>query len=370
MGDGDAASGMGRRCPKHPSEPPFTGFCSACLLDRLHATNLIGVVVASPSRPPPPRPPSLPFHQDPEEEFPASCSTGTTGEPPAVGRRIGAGRTTLLRLFQQEDQGEEREQGTGTGTDGAASTSGADAQDPPPHLQRKRSLRHSCSEWIACCDAAAANHSSCLPSRQSLDASSSTTSAAAAAAAAAGVALAPTNPHPNNAAASAGSNCVAMVERRTGSLRWNQLWPIKGFLAKPAGHLLNRSFSESSRSRYALHPGGAAIARSSSSQSQGIRLNGSHSASSAGNGMDSSEISLPGDSVGHAHVHHCRPRLKDRLHWLRRSRSVHYFSPPTSTVDAGLTPFRSRSSSTRSTTAHKNHRRFPAGFFATQRYQR
>ncbi|XP_066324689.1 uncharacterized protein [Miscanthus floridulus] len=349
MGDGDAASGMGRRCPKHPSEPPFTGFCSACLLDRLHATNLIGVVVASPSRPPPPpRPPSLPFHQDPEEEeFPASCSTG---EPPAVGRRIGEGRTTLLRLFQLEDQGEEREQGT----DAAASTSGGDAQDPPPHLQRKRSLRHSCSEWIACCDAAAAaaaNHSSCLPSRQSLDASSSTTSAAAAAAAGVALALAPTNPHPNNAAASVGSNCVAMVERRTGSLRWNQLWPIKGFLAKPAGHLLNRSFSESSRSRYALHPGGAAIARSSLSQSQGIRLNGSHSVSSAGNGMDSSDRSLPGDSVGHAHVHHCQPRLKDRLHWLRRSRSVHY-SSPTSTVDAGLTPFRSRSSSTRSTTAH------------------
>lgn len=369
MGDGDAASGTGRRCPKHPLEPPFTGFCSACLLDRLHATNLIGVVVASPSRPP-----SFPFPQDLEEEeepeLPPPCSTGTAGEPPAVGR-IGAGRTTLLRLFQLEDQGEEpeHEQGidTGTGTDAAAaSTSGGDAQDPPPHLQRKRSLRHSCSEWIACCDAAAANHSSCLPSRQSLDASSSATSAAATAAVA--LAPAPTNPHPNNAAASVGSNCVAMVERRTGSLRWNQLWPIKGFLAKPAGHLLNRSFSESSRSRYALHPGGAAIARSSSSQSQGIRLNGSHSVSSAGNGMDSSEISLPGDSVGHAHVHHCRPRLKDRLHWLRRSRSVHY-SSPTSTVDAGLTPFRSRSSSTRST-AHKNHRRFPAGFFATQRHQR
>nr|ACG36180.1 hypothetical protein [Zea mays] len=359
MGDGDAASGTGRRCPKHPSEPPFTGFCSACLLDRLHATNLIGVVVASPSRPP--RPPSLPFHQDleEEEEFlpPCSRSKGTTGEPPAVG-----GRTTLLRLFQLEDQGDEREQdtgtGTGTGTDAATSTSGGDAQDPPFHLQRKRSLRHSCSEWIACCDAAAANHSSCLPSRQSLDASSSTTSAAAAA----GVTLAPVNPHSNNAAASAGSNCAAMVERRTGSLRWNQLWLIKGVLAKPGGHLLNRSFSESSRSKYALHPGGAAIARSSSSQSQGVRLNGSHSVSSAGNGMDSSEISLPGDSVGHAHVHHCRPRLMD---WLRRSRSVHYPSS-TSTVDAGLTPFRSRSSSTRSTA----HPRFPAGFFAAQRYQR
>ncbi|OEL22832.1 hypothetical protein BAE44_0016147 [Dichanthelium oligosanthes] len=347
MGNGgvdDAASG--RRCSKHPSEPPFTGFCSACLLDRLHATNLIGV--ASPSQPPPP-PPPLPLHQDLEEPPAAPCSTET-----AAGRRIGEGRTTLLRLFQLQDQGEEREEDTNA----APSTSGGDGQDPPPHLQRKRSLRHSCSEWIACCDAsAAANHSSCLPSRQSLDASSSTSAAAAGAA--------PANPHPSDAAASAGSNGVAMVERRTGSLRWNHFWAIKGLLAKPAGHLLSRSFSESSRSRYALHPGSGAIARSSSSQSQGIGLNGSRSVSSAGNGMDSSEISLPGDSVGHAHVHHCRPRLKDRLRWLRRSRSVHY-SSPTSIVDAGLTPF--RSSSTRST-AHKNQRTFAAGFFAAQRHR-
>ncbi|CAN6236789.1 unnamed protein product [Urochloa humidicola] len=351
VGDGDAASGTGRRCPKHPSEPPFTGFCSACLLDRLHATNLIGV--ASPSQPPPP-PPPLPLHQDDPEELPPPGSTEIAG------RRIGEGRTTLLRLFQLEDQGEEeaREEDT----DAAPSTSGGDGQDPPPHLQRKRSLRHSCSEWIACCDAsAAANHSSCLPSRQSLDASSSTTSAAAAG-------VAPANPI-DAAAASARSNGAALVDRRTGSLRWNQLWAIKGILVKPAGHLLSRSFSESSRSRCALHPGSGAMARSSSSQSQGIRLNGSRSVSSAGNGIDSSEISLPGDSVGHAHVHHCRPRLKDRLRWLRRSRSVHY-SSPTSIVDAGLTPFRSRSSSTRSAgAAHKNQRGFAAGFFAAQRHR-
>ncbi|CAM0153177.1 unnamed protein product [Urochloa decumbens] len=349
VGDGDAASG--RRCPKHPSGPPFTGFCSACLLDRLHATNLIGV--ASPSQPPPP-PAPLPLHQDDLEERPPPGSTETAG------RRIGEGRTTLLRLFQLEDQGdEEREEDTNA----APSTSGGDGQDPPPHLQRKRSLRHSCSEWIACCDAsAAANQSSCLPSRQSLDASSSTTSAAAAAG------VAPANPI-DAAASCARSNGVAVVDRRTGSLRWNQLWAIKGLLAKPAGHLLSRSFSESSRSRYALHSGSGAMARSSSSQSQGIRLNGSRSVSSAGNGMDSSEISLPGDSVGHAHVHHCRPRLKDRLRWLRRSRSVHY-SSPTSIVDAGLTAFRSRSSSTRSAgAAHKNHRRFAAGFFAAQRHR-
>ncbi|CAM0149877.1 unnamed protein product [Urochloa decumbens] len=351
VGDGDAASG--RRCPKHPSEPPFTGFCSACLLDRLHATNLIGV--ASASQPPPP-PAPLPLHQDDLEELPPPGSTTET-----AGRRIGEGRTTLLRLFQLEDQGEEeREVDTNT----APSTSGGDGQDPPPHLQRKRSLRHSCSEWIACCDAsAAANQSSCLPSRQSLDASSSTTSAAAAAAG-----VAPANPI-DATASCARSNGVAVVDRRTGSLRWNQLWAIKGLLAKPAGHLLSRSFSESSRSTYALHSGSGAMARSSSSQSQGTRLNGSRSVSSAGNGMDSSEISLPGDSVGHAHVHHCRPRLKDRLRWLRRSRSIHY-SSPTSIVDAGLTPFRSRSSSTRSAgAAHKNHRRFAAGFFAAQRHR-
>jgi len=345
VGDGDAASG--RRCPKHPSQPSFTGFCSACLLDRLHATNLIGV--ASPSQPPP----SLPLHQDDLEEPPPPCSTE------AAGRRIGAERTTLLRLFQLEDQGREER---AEDTNAAPSTSGGDGQDPPPHLQRKRSLRHSCSEWIACCDA---NHSSCIPSRQSLDASSTTSAAAAAAAApAAGVAPA-ANPYPNDAAATS----VAMVERRTGSRRWNELWAIKGLLAKPAGHLLGRSFSESSRSRYALHPGNGTgnIARSSSSQSQGIRLNGSRSVSSAGNGMDSSEISLPGDSVGHAHVHRSQPRLKDRLRWLRRSRSVHY-SSPTRVVDAGLTPFRSRSSSTRST-SHKNHHRFAAGFFAAQRNQ-
>ncbi|XP_062221320.1 uncharacterized protein LOC133920743 [Phragmites australis] len=352
MGNGaDAASASGRRCPKHPSEPPFTGFCSACLLDRLHAINLVGLL-ASPQPPPSLAPQEHLQGLDLEEgEDPLPpCSTATSG------RRTGAGRTTLLHLFQLEDQGanqEEPEQ-----SKAAPSTSGADGQDPPPYLQRKRSLRQSCSDWIACCDtSASANHSSCLPSRQSLelDASSSTISAAP--------------PAPCTT-----SNGVAVAERRTESLRWNQVWAIRGFLARPAGHLLNRSFSESSRSRYAHHPGNGAIASSSSSQSQGIRLNGSHSVSSTGNGMDSSEISLPGDSVGHAHVHHYRPRLKNRLHWLRRSRSVHY-SSPTSLADAGLTPFRSRSSSTRSTAdktqpvRRLNLSLFAAGFFGTQRHQ-
>uniref|UniRef100_A0A0A8Y2M1 Uncharacterized protein n=1 Tax=Arundo donax TaxID=35708 RepID=A0A0A8Y2M1_ARUDO len=340
---GDASSASGRRCPKHPSEPPFTGFCSACLLDRFQATNLA---------PPQPPPPSLLVEAALEE--PPPCSTAAT----ATG---GAGRTTLIHLFQLEDQGANHQRGGGqedTSSASAAAPSTSGAQDPPPELQRKRSLRQSCSNWIACCDtSAAASYSSCLPSRQFLDAD-----AAAAA-----------DPHPKNAAAAdappstTSTAGVAVVERRTGSLRWNQ---VRGFLAKPAGHLLNRSFSESSRSRFAHQPGNAAIARSSSSQSQGMRLNGSHSVSSAGNGMDSSEISLPDDS---AHVHHCRPRLKNRLHWLRRSRSIHY-SPPTSLVDAGFTPFRSRSSSTRSTADKTQQARrlnfnlFAAGFFGNQRH--
>ncbi|XP_062217215.1 uncharacterized protein LOC133917331 [Phragmites australis] len=343
--DGDAASASRRRCPKHPSEPPFTGFCSACLLDRLHATNL---VLASPQPLPYLAPPGLQSLDLEEEEPSPPCSTA------GAGAGAGAGRTTLLHLFQLEDQGANQQE--------QASTSCGDSQDPAPDLQRKRSLRQSCSDWMACCDtSAAANHSSCFPSRQSLDASSSTTAAAPA--------------HVAAAAPCTTTTGVAVVERRTGSLRWNQVWAIRGFLAKPASrHLLNRSFSESSRSRYAHHPGSAAVASSSSSQSQGIRLNSSHSASSAGNVM---EISLPDDSVGH-----CRPRLKNRLHWLRRSHSVHY-SSPTSLVDAGLTPFRSRSrsrsrsSSSRSTADKTQQVRrlnlnldlFAAGFFGTQRHQ-
>ncbi|KAK3155770.1 hypothetical protein QOZ80_2AG0098450 [Eleusine coracana subsp. coracana] len=329
--DGDAASASGRRCPKHPSQPPFTGFCSACLLDRLHATNL---VLASPQ--PPPSLPSLDLDLEAEDEPTATAGRTTEG-----------GRTTLLRLFQLEDH-EEQEQ-----SKAAPSSS---SQDPPPDLQRKRSLRQSCSEWIACCDTstAAANHSSFLPSRQSLDASCSTAAAAPA--------------PPAADAPCTTTNGFAVVERRTASLR---VWAIKDFLTKPAGHLLNRSFSESSRSRYAHHPSnGATIARSSSSsQSQVIRRNGSLSVSSTG--MGSSEISLPDDSL----AHHCRPRLKNRLHWLRRSRSVHY-SSPTSLLHAGFTPFRSRSSSTRSAAdrAQQPSRRlnlnlFAAGFFGTQRHQ-
>ncbi|KAL6629356.1 hypothetical protein ACP70R_029121 [Stipagrostis hirtigluma subsp. patula] len=358
VGDGGAAwgSGSGRRCPKHPAEPPFTGFCSACLLDRLHAKHL---VLASPKHPPSLAPQGLEEEEE-EPPPPPSCSTAAAAAATAGGTTE---RTTLLRLFQLEDQGgkeEERRVEEGEQSDAAAAAASTSGQDPPPQLQRKRSLRQSCSEWIACCDSsAAANLSSCLPSRQSLelDAASAAIPAAPPPAAAAAVA------HPN--APTTSSAGVAVVQRRTGSLRWNHVWAIRG--------LLDRSFSESSRSRYIHHPGNGAMARSSSSHSHGIRRNGSHSVSSTG--MDSSEISLPSDSVGHAHVHHCRPRLKNRLHWLRRSRSVHY-SSPSNLVDAGLTPFRSRSSSTRSTADKPQGRRlnlnlnlFATGFFATQRHQ-
>jgi hypothetical protein len=307
---GDAASASGRRCPKHPSQAPFTGFCSACLLDRLHATNL---VLASPQP------------LDLAEEEAEAERTATRSR-----------RTTLLHLFQLEDH-EKQEQSK------AAAPSSSTCQDPPPGLQRKRSLRQSCSEWIACCDTspAAANHSSFLPSRQSLDASCPTAAPAPARA----------------AAADATTNGSSVVERRTGSLR---VCAIRGFLSKPADHLLNRSFSESSRTRYAHHNPGINGARSSSSQSQGISV-------SSTTGMGSSEISFPDDSL----VHHCRPRLKNRLQWLRRSRSSVHYSSPTS-----LTPFRSRSSSTRSTAdkAQQPSRRlnlniFAAGFFGAQRHR-
>jgi hypothetical protein len=300
--DGDAASASGRRCPRHPSQAPFTGFCSSCLLDRLQATNL---VLASPQPPP------------------------NLAEAEAERTATRSRRTTLLHLFQLEDH-EEQEQ-----------SKAAPSQDPPPDLQRKRSLRLSCSEWIACCDTfpAAANHSSFLPSRQSLDASCSTAAPARA------------------AAADATTNGSSVVERRTASLR---VWTIRGFLSKPAGHLLNRSFSESSRTRYAHHNpginGATTIARSSSSSQsqQGIRCL---------SGMGSSEISLPDDSL----VHHCRPRLKNRLHWLRRSRSSVHYSSPTS-----LTPFRSTSSSTdkaQQPSRRLNLNLFAAGFFGAQRHQ-
>ncbi|KAG8057827.1 hypothetical protein GUJ93_ZPchr0002g23681 [Zizania palustris] len=107
------------RCPKHPSHPPFTGFCSACLLERLSAARF-----PSPS-------PSL-----------IAAEISTEIAQPRV-------RTTLLYLFQLDD---------------TASPAGAqDEQGQGRPLQRKRSLRQSC-EWIVCCDTGA-------DSRQSWDGS-------------------------------------------------------------------------------------------------------------------------------------------------------------------------------------------------------
>ncbi|EAZ21384.1 hypothetical protein OsJ_04984 [Oryza sativa Japonica Group] len=114
------------RCPKHPSQPPFTGFCSACLLERLST---------APARCfPSPSPVA------------AAAEISTEIPQPRV-------RTTLLYLFQldddQEDQGQQVR---------------VDQEDEQGRqLQRKRSLRQSC-EWIVCCDATA-------DSRQSWDGS-------------------------------------------------------------------------------------------------------------------------------------------------------------------------------------------------------
>lgn len=121
---GAAAVGELSRCPKHPSQPPFTGFCSACLLERLSAAAL------------PATPPAAPRPREPE-----------------------AARTTLLHLFQLHDQ-----QSPPPCTDQRQ-----DPKEPPPQqLQRKRSLRQSCESWIVCCEHG--NNDSWLPSRQSWDA--------------------------------------------------------------------------------------------------------------------------------------------------------------------------------------------------------
>uniref|UniRef100_A0A0D9VB09 DUF740 domain-containing protein n=1 Tax=Leersia perrieri TaxID=77586 RepID=A0A0D9VB09_9ORYZ len=120
------------RCPKHPSHPPFTGFCSACLLERLSAARLpsppvaaAGAEIISPE---------IHHHEQ---------------QPTRV-------RTTLLYLFQLDDDD---------------SSEQAAAQAQGPQLQRKRSLRQSC-EWIVCCDTTA-------DSRQSWDGSASASAAAA-----------------------------------------------------------------------------------------------------------------------------------------------------------------------------------------------
>ncbi|KAL5199524.1 hypothetical protein ABZP36_020727 [Zizania latifolia] len=137
-GAGDLPSS---RCPKHPSHPPFTGFCSACLLERLSAA-----CFPSPS-------PS-----------PIAAEISTEIPQPRV-------RTTLLYLFQLDDTtppaGAQDEQVQGGGDqdqDKQMQDRGdQDEQRQGHQLQRKRSLRQSC-EWIVCCDTGA-------DSRQSWDGS-------------------------------------------------------------------------------------------------------------------------------------------------------------------------------------------------------
>ncbi|KAF0919991.1 hypothetical protein E2562_032447 [Oryza meyeriana var. granulata] len=119
-GAGDLLSS---RCPKHPSQPPFTGFCSACLLERLSAAR-----------------------------FPSPIAAEISVEIPQP--RV---RTTLLYLFQLDDMAPPV---ADQGQDGADQH---DDQGQGGQLQRKRSLRQSC-EWIVCCDTSA-------DSRQSWDGS-------------------------------------------------------------------------------------------------------------------------------------------------------------------------------------------------------
>ncbi|KAL5196471.1 hypothetical protein ABZP36_008385 [Zizania latifolia] len=125
-GAGDLSSSQ---CPKHPSHPPFTGFCSACLLERLSAARF-----PSPS-------PSL-----------IAAEISTEIPQPRV-------RTTLLYLFQLDDTAPP----AGTQDEQVQDRGNQDEQGQGRPLQRKRSLRQSC-EWIVCCDTGA-------DSRQSWDGS-------------------------------------------------------------------------------------------------------------------------------------------------------------------------------------------------------
>uniref|UniRef100_A0A0E0MDH0 DUF740 family protein n=1 Tax=Oryza punctata TaxID=4537 RepID=A0A0E0MDH0_ORYPU len=144
-GPGDLPSS---RCPKHPSQPPFTGFCSACLLERLSTAR-----------------------------FPSPIAAGAEISTEIPQPRV---RTTLLYLFQLDDDDDDAEaptvgeQGQGGSEQdddqGQARVDQEDEQGQGRQLQRKRSLRQSC-EWIVCCDATA-------DSRQSWDGSASASAAA------------------------------------------------------------------------------------------------------------------------------------------------------------------------------------------------